>query len=235
VIALAAGIGLIGLVAWTVNGALGVGTASQSAEVSHAAGRAAHHPAAAAAAAPSTPAAGSPRPAATASPSARSTPRPAGSSARKHPARRPGNAATAAGGSRACPGAAIVLSLFAAKYSYPAHALPQFEVDVVSTAPRTCTFDLGAQSVQLLIRAGGKDRVWGSADCVRSPGHRVTRLVRGVPAVVRISWDRKTSAPGCRLPRKAAQPGTYTATAYSGKLLSPTLIFVLSAPGIAVP
>jgi hypothetical protein len=127
-----------------------------------------------------------------------------------------------------------VLSLFAAKYSYPAHALPQFEVDVVSTAPRACTFDLAARNVQLLVRSGGKARVWDSADCAAS-GRQVTRLTQGVPAVVRISWDRKTSAPGCRLPRKAARPGTYTATAYSGNLISPTLIFVLSARGIAVP
>jgi hypothetical protein len=129
----------------------------------------------------------------------------------------------------------MVLSLFAAQYSYPAHELPQFEVDVVSTAHRACTFDLGASNIQLLVRAGGKARVWDSADCVASAGRQVTRLARGVPAVVRISWDRKMSAPGCRLPRKAARPGTYTATAYSGNLLSPTLIFVLSARGIAVP
>jgi hypothetical protein len=128
-----------------------------------------------------------------------------------------------------------VLSLFAAQYSYPAHELPQFEVNVVSTAPRACTFDLAARNVQLLVRAGGKAKVWDSADCVASSGRQVTRLARGVPAVMRISWDRKTSARGCRRPRQAARPGTYTATAYSGSLLSPTLIFVLSARGIAVP
>jgi hypothetical protein len=108
-------------------------------------------------------------------------------------------------------------------------------VDVVSTAARPCSFDLGAKNVQLVIRAGGERRVWDSADCVRSAGHRMGRLTRGVPAVLRISWDRKTSVAGCRLPGKAAQPDTYTATARSGALRTQSLIFVLGGPGVAVP
>jgi hypothetical protein len=227
VIALAAGIGVVGLIVWTVNGALGPGTARPSANVNHLAGQATLHPAVTTPSPTGTPsatAAGTP----TAAGTAHGTPTGAPASKRAGPA-------PAAGGSGACRSADIVLSLSAAQYSYPAHALPQFEINVVSTASRACTFDVGARNTQLLIRAGGQAKVWDSADCLRPPGRQVTRLARGVPAVVRITWDRKTSAPGCRLPRKMARPGTYTATAYSGHLLSPTLIFVLSARGIAVP
>ena len=128
-----------------------------------------------------------------------------------------------------------MLSLFTTKYRYLAHQAPRFLLDVVSTATRPCSFDVSAKHVQLVIKAGGERRVWGSADCVRSACLRMDRLTRGVPAVLRISWDRKTSAAGCRRPGQAAQPGTYTATARSGPLRSQSLIFVLAGRGIAVP
>ena len=134
-----------------------------------------------------------------------------------------------------CPHGDVVLSLFAARYSYPAHAVPQFQLDVVSTAPGTCTFALGAGHVQLLVRAGGIRRVWDSADCARPAGPQAARLAKGVPAVLNFTWDRKTSAPGCAGCRAAGRPGTYTATAYGGRLSSQPLIFVLRAPGIGVP
>jgi hypothetical protein len=47
---------------------------------------------------------------------------------------------------------------------------------------------------------------------------------------VQITWNRKTSAPGCRDPHRAVRPGTYTATAYSGKLSSRAMTFVLKGP-----
>ena len=238
VIALAAGIAVVGLVAWTVNGALGGGAASQSAQVTQVNRPGARHPAAT-----GSPAAG-PTPAATPDPSPRAghdaSPPPGrghqgtGAPGRGHRGRT-AHRAQAARNVGTCPPGDLVLSLFAARYSYPAHARPQFQVDVVSTAPGTCTFALGAGHVQLLIKAGGIRRVWDSADCARPAGPQAARLAKGVPAVLRFTWDRKTSAPGCRLPRRLARPGTYTATAYSGRMSSQSLIFVLRAPGIGVP
>jgi hypothetical protein len=151
---------------------------------------------------------------------------------RRHPAGGRGQKTAAAG---ACSGANLVLSLSSGRHGYPAHARPQFEVSVVSTARGQCTADLGASHLHVLIRAGGKARVWDSADCVRSAAPRATTLARGVPAVVRFTWNRTTSVPGCRPPHRAVRPGTYTATAYRGKLSSQAMIFVLKGRGIAVP
>jgi hypothetical protein len=134
-----------------------------------------------------------------------------------------------------CSGANLVLSLSSARYSYPAHARPHFDVSVVSTARGRCATPLGAAHLNILVRAGGKARVWDSADCIRSTAPRVMTLARGVPAVVRFSWNRTTSAPGCRSAHRAVRPGTYTATAYSGRLSSRAMIFVLKGRGIAVP
>jgi hypothetical protein len=113
--------------------------------------------------------------------------------------------------------------------------LPRFQLDVVSTAARPCSFDVGAKNVQLVIKAGGERRVWDSAACLGSRGHRLEQLTRGVPAVLRVSWDRKTAGASCRQPGPAAGPGTYTAIARSGPLHSQSLIFVLGGRDVTVP
>ena len=86
---------------------------------------------------------------------------------------------------------------------------------------------MSGMSQDIVIRAGGKHQVWDSADCA-GPAARVTTLARGVPAAVQISWNRKTSAPGCRAPHRAVRPGTYTATAYIGNVSSRAMSFVLN-------
>ena len=231
VIALVAGLGMLALVTWTVNGALGGGSTQRSTDLSQTTG---HH------SAPPTPGAGSATPGAvpsstgpsqagaggpgsTPSPTGKPTPTPS-SSVTHH--------AAATGG---CSGSSLVLSLSSTRYSYPAHAHPQFDVSVVSTAHGRCTVALGAAHLHILIRAAGKTRVWGSADCARSTAPRVTTLARGVPAVVQFTWNRTTSAPGCRPPHRPVRPGTYTATAYSGNLSSHAMIFVLKGRRVAGP
>ncbi|HTT54657.1 MAG TPA: hypothetical protein VMH35_24965 [Streptosporangiaceae bacterium] len=242
VIALAAAIGVLALVAWTLNGALdGGGAAKQAADTTHTGQHSQHGTPTTPAAAPTTPA-GTPTPTATATP----TPTPthsahagakhgSGHGGKQHGQAGAGRTAPVAGSSGTCPPGVVVLSLFTPRYRYEAGQAPRFQVDVVSTAPHPCSFDLGDKHVQLVIKAGGERRVWDSADCVQSSGQRMTKLARGVPQVLRISWDRKTSAPGCQQPAKPASPGTYTATARSGGLTSQSLIFVLAGPGIAVP
>jgi hypothetical protein len=260
VIALAGAVGVLALIAWTVNGTLGgSGNAQTAADSTHTGQHAKHGIAPAAATSPAV-SPGSAAPAAAAA----ATPRPTASAhgqhgeARhgqtRHGQTRPGQAkhaqakkgqanngrhqaghgTTAGGRAAACPRGSVVLSLFTTTYRYPAHQTPRFQLDVVSTAPRPCSFDLGAKHVQLVIKAGGERQVWDSADCAAA-GHRVTRLTRGVPDVLRVTWDRKTAAASCRLGGKAARPGTYTATARSGPVHSQSLIFVLGGPGVAVP
>jgi hypothetical protein len=254
-IALAAAIGVLTLIAWTVNGALGgAGNAKQAADTTHS-GKHGHSGVAAAAATSAAPSAGAAAPTAAAT----VTPRPTGqasaghstgqhstgqsstgkhstgqNSTGKHSRHHAGQAAGQKDTGAACAPGSVVLSLFTTKYRYLAHQAPRFQLDVVSTAARPCSFDVGTKHVQLVIKAGGERQVWDSADCVRT-GQRMERLTRGVPAVLRISWDRKTSAAGCRSPGQAARPGTYTATARSGALHSQSLIFVLAGRGIAVP
>jgi hypothetical protein len=116
----------------------------------------------------------------------------------------------------ACPVADIQLRLSASQPSYPLQQLPEFDIDVLSTARYSCTFDTGARRVLLQIWAGTA-QVWTSADCAEGLATRLSTLRHGVPDVVQMTWDDQYSSPGCPMPGRAAPSGSYTAraTAYS--------------------
>lgn len=124
----------------------------------------------------------------------------------------------------ACPHGDVVLSLINAQPTYGRGQLPQFTVDVVATGSPTCTFNVGASHIALVVRSGA-ERVWSSADCVQGAGDLVTDLQRGVPTVLPISWNRQPSAPGCRAQSGSVPDGIYTATAADGWLRSNTVTF----------
>jgi hypothetical protein len=128
---------------------------------------------------------------------------------------------------RTCPAHDVVLSLFATQRRYGLGQVPEFDVDVVSTAARPCTFDVGPRFLTLVIKSGAVS-VWDSADCVTGPGSLSTELVRGVPTVLPMSWDRARSAPGCTGTQSAAPDGRYVAVATDGDHLSDTQTFRLA-------
>jgi len=150
-------------------------------------------------------------------------------------ASRPAAAASGAAGRRggrpgqpsACPRGDIVLSLSSSQESYGTGELPQFNVDVVATGRQTCTFNVGARHVALVIRAGSV-RVWSSADCVQGVGNLVSDLQRGVPTVLPISWNRQESSPGCPASSSQMPNGRYTAMVSDGTLASNSVTFRIS-------
>lgn len=155
------------------------------------------------------------------------SPGPAGKQGRatggsKAPARRTG--AVPAGGLLPCPAGSVVLSLFSSQASYPIRQTPEFEVDVVSTARQSCSFDIGAAHVLLQI-SSGPVRIWTSADRAEGEASLVTVLHRGVPTVVPITWNGQRSAPGCPVPGTAAPRGSYTAVASDGQERSNAVVF----------
>ncbi len=134
----------------------------------------------------------------------------------------------------ACARGAVVLSLHSPRSEYKPGKLPTFVVDAVSTGSRPCSFNLGTRFVSVVV-ASGHARIWNSATCVRRTGSRIVVLRRGVPAVFSVSWNRRTTPPGCRGSGSAVRAGTYTVVAFSDHLRSETMVFVLSGPGVAVP
>jgi len=200
-LALLAGIGVLGILVWAVSGVIsGNSTGSNAADV----GRLSHGHALRTRA-PGQPAATTSGPG------------------------KPGPAAAAAGpgGTPSCTPADVVISLFATGASYGQGQPPGFDVDVVSTAAGTCSFNVGPRYLALVVMAGQR-RVWGSADCAPAPGSLVTYLTRGVPAVLPFSWDLQASSPGCAATAGQAGDGSYTATAAAGGITSNPVTFRLS-------
>jgi hypothetical protein len=128
---------------------------------------------------------------------------------------------------RACGPGSVVLSLFASQDSYGPGQLPVFDLDVVSTSARKCTFNVGPKFLALVITSGGA-KIWSSADCVAGAGSMVTDLVKGIPAVLPISWGRQTSTPGCAAAATPVPDGTYAAAASHGRLVSKKVSFRIS-------
>jgi hypothetical protein len=229
VIALALGIAIIGLLAWAVNGVVsGSNATSSAADVGHP--KSATVPPASAPVTPSVTPSGfgaSGQASAANSPGPSHSPTPSPSPTRK--------TVTTAHTGDGCVAGDIVITLTAASDSYGSGVLPNFAAAVVSTSVHPCAFDIGAKEGVRLVIKSGPARVWASSDCPAGAGTRITHLARGVPTTLHISWDRKTSVPGCLSAASVARPGTYTATVYSGLIRSNTVVFVLRGAGIAVP
>ena len=73
--------------------------------------------------------------------------------------------------------------------------------------------------------ATGSTKVWTSADCAEGQSSLVTKLHRGIPTVVPISWNGQHSVPGCPVPGAPAAAGTYNAVASDGSSSSNALSF----------
>ncbi len=229
VFALAAGIGVLGLLAWACSGALGgarptrqtasPNPAAQQGPASSSRAAVASSPAAAATVTVTANPSGRQRSGAHASPHASGSPA-ANASPRVRAA-----VATPPPGGQCAPGD-VIPSLFVSQQVYQRWVKPQFSIYLVNISHAACTFDVSAKSLRLVIRSG-QVRVWGSADCVRGDAPDVVRLRRGVPFVTYLSWSRRQSSEGCGPVGPKAAPGTYTAAVSSGAVHSQTEVFVL--------
>jgi len=118
-----------------------------------------------------------------------------------------------------CSRHSLVLSLSSAQSQFGPGQQPNFRLSVTSTQPADCSFNVGPGHLALVIKEGSA-RIWSSADCVKGTDNLVTELRRGVPTVVAIGWNKKTSSRDCSGPAQSVPPGTYTAYAMDGSLVS---------------
>ena len=96
-----------------------------------------------------------------------------GASARRGRASAHRAAPAARPGGRCAPGD-VVPSLFVSQQTYQRWVKPQFSIYLVNIGQTTCTFDVGARSLRLVVRSG-QVRVWGSADCAHGAAPHVVR------------------------------------------------------------
>jgi hypothetical protein len=242
VVTLAAGLGLLGILAWAFSGGGGKSASppsrsSQAAGVSSAAaygGTPTSPSSGASQAGPAIPGlpSASPAPAAGASASANSRnrlsalgkPGAASTAPAMSPPVSPAGSGPGPGGR--CSPSAVVLSLFT-RPEYYSGQYPQFDVYAVSTASGACSFDVGTGHLQVVVMSGGRV-IWDSADCSGGESHRVAELRRGVPAQQSVSWNRSITLPGCVTLGSSARLGTYEVQAKSATVNSSVLTFKLA-------
>ena len=241
VITLAAGLGLLGVLAWAISGGSGKPSnpapkASQTTSILPAAaysGAPAPSPTAtssALAAAKAIPGLPEASPTASASVSSRSA---AGKKTRTSGHGKSGTSAVPAvtsGSDREpngdCSPSAVVLSLFTSKSEYHGGQDPQFGLYAVSTGAQSCAFEMGPGKLDVVVMSAGRV-IWESSDCAKGDSSRTAELSRGVPVQESVSWNRSITLPGCITLASSARPGTYQVQAKTADVASPVRTFKL--------
>jgi hypothetical protein len=136
----------------------------------------------------------------------------------------------AAGPGGRCSPKTLVLSLFTSRPSYGRGQFPEFDVYAVSTEAGRCALPIGPGKLAVVVMSAGRV-VWDSADCARGQPNRMAELSRGVPAQESITWNRTVTLPGC-VTLASARPGTYQVQARSRGVSSPVRIFRLVRAGL---
>jgi hypothetical protein len=119
-----------------------------------------------------------------------------------------------------------VLSLFTSRTAYYRGQYPAFQIDAVSTASRTCSFDISPHRLHVQVMSKGRV-IWDSADCSRGEPNRSIQFRRGVPAETSVTWRRIVSLPGCVTVASSARPGSYQVQARDSSVASPVRSFKL--------
>jgi len=125
-----------------------------------------------------------------------------------------------------CAPSSMVLSLFTSRTAYSAGQYPAFQIDAVSTASRTCSFDISPHRLHVQVMSKGRV-IWDSADCSRGEPNRSIQFRRGVPAETAVTWRRIVSLPGCVTVASSARPGSYQVQAKDSSVASPVRSFKL--------
>jgi hypothetical protein len=126
------------------------------------------------------------------------------------------------------------LLLSSPQFWYQAGSTPHFTVHAISNASQPCSFNVGAKYVSVVIESHGR-RIWNSADCVSGGGSNDIVLSSGMQAVLNVSWDRRTSSPGCTGSGEAVGAGEYQVAAIASSLRSKTTNLVFGTKGASGP
>jgi hypothetical protein len=137
-------------------------------------------------------------------------------------------------GQHACASGAVVLTLHSAQSQYGSGTPVSLVIGAVSAKGQPCQVNLGPRFASIVVDSSGTP-IWDSSSCGRGILSRVMTLTQGVPAVVHITWDRRSSMTDCPGQGNAVRAGTYTAAAYYGQLHSHRITFALTGRAPATP
>jgi hypothetical protein len=125
-----------------------------------------------------------------------------------------------------CSPSAVVLSLFTSKPEYYGGQDPEFGLYAVSTGAQSCAFEMGPSKLNVVVMSAGRV-IWESSDCAKGSPSRTAELSRGVPVQESVSWNRSITLPGCVTLASSARPGVYQVQAKTATVSSPVRTFKL--------
>ena len=157
------------------------------------------------------------------------SPRPSSAPVKHRAARRARPPAT----TLACTRDGVALSVSSPQYFYQPGTTPLFTAHVVDQASGACRFNMSAKVLSVVVTSGDR-RIWSSADCASGASSDMTTIASGKPAALRVSWNRRTSSPGCDS-GQLVRPGEYQVSVVAGRMHSRTVNFVLGAKGVSGP
>ncbi|HEY1178645.1 MAG TPA: hypothetical protein VGF17_21020 [Phytomonospora sp.] len=100
------------------------------------------------------------------------------------------------------------------------------EFRVTNAAPVSCARDVGSKAQEVQVKAGG-ERMWSSDDCAGSGEASKRTLQPGEVVTSKMTWDGKTSTPGCKKSPRVVPSGKYQVVARLGSAWSKPVEFTI--------
>ncbi|GLZ76952.1 hypothetical protein Afil01_17590 [Actinorhabdospora filicis] len=125
-----------------------------------------------------------------------------------------------------CPDAALAVVAKPSGAVIPKGGYLTIEVTVTNTSAVACAREVGSKAQEVQVKAG-EERLWSSDDCAGAgdPGKRT--LQPGEVVTSRVTWNGKTSTPGCRSGSRTVPAGKYEVTARCGTLWGKPAAFTI--------
>ncbi|WP_103384459.1 hypothetical protein [Pseudonocardia dioxanivorans] len=107
---------------------------------------------------------------------------------------------------------------------------PVVGVVVTNTSGEPCVRDLDGSRLEIVVWSGdGVNRLWSSNDCANPSTPDLRTLVPGQPVSFSVTWQGRTSTPGCAAPRTVVPAGAYRLLTRIDDLISPPTPFLLTS------
>ncbi|GAY08739.1 hypothetical protein [Pseudonocardia sp. N23] len=106
---------------------------------------------------------------------------------------------------------------------------PVVGVVVTNTSGQPCVRDLDGSRLEIVVWSGdGVNRLWSSNDCMNPSKPDLRTLVPGQPVSFSVTWQGRTSTPGCATARTVVPAGAYRLLTRIDDLISPPTPFLLT-------
>ncbi|CAM2881847.1 hypothetical protein [Skermania piniformis] len=132
----------------------------------------------------------------------------------------PLNQASASTGTQ-CPDTSLAVKATIEQPTFQSGDEPVFGVVITNISTTSCSRDLGAGLLQVLVYSlDGQQRLWSNSDCFPSTTSDIRTLGPGQQAAFTVTWSAATSKPNCEGERTPVSAGAYTVVAQLGALRS---------------